>query len=131
MAWIFSKRCKPILKDGRLKVSIPTAVRYRIYKALEKFDISYEVNSDTGYNSWTSSLRELPDMLKSELGCVELRAYVDGKQGVLETTGIEGFILRGNYPPNVFDAIEQFYNDIGDKDGFQKDKPLYASCFKH
>jgi len=108
MAWLFSKRCKQALKDDKIKVTIPFSVRFRIFKSLQKHDIEC---SDGWHNS--SIVYELLEHLKSELGQNDFYAYSEDTDGKLIPCQIEGFILRGNRPPFIFDALELFYSDIG------------------
>jgi len=121
MTWLFSKRFGNIIKKEGLKVSITLPVRIRIWKLLERFDEAINETSDTGFNWWSSYLRKLPECLKSELGIKELSAYPENGKSVCPSD-LEGFLLRGNYPPYFFDAIELFYDMLsGDKQTlFQK-----------
>ncbi len=110
MAWVFSKRCQKALKEGRLKVSIPRATRIRIWKLLIKFNERWNEFTDNGWSYWTSRLEQLTEEIKSEHGLEHLLAYSEEKEGVIVSTDLEGFILRGSYPPYLLDAIELFYN---------------------
>ena len=122
MAWVFSKRCKESLRAARLKVSIPRHVRYRIWMILEKFDESWQETTDTGFNYWNSSLKELAENIKAEHGLKALLAFPEGKEGSPVPSDLKGFVLRGNYPPYLFDALELFYEHItpNSQSNFQK-----------
>lgn len=122
MAWLFSKRCKQVLKEGKLKVSIPRSVRMRILKSLEKHDEVYWITGETGFNYQTSTLEELPETLKAEIGCKDLLAFPEKEEGPPTPSGFEDFILRGSYPPHLFDALELFYEKVneGGKNLFQQ-----------
>ncbi|MDD5435991.1 MAG: abortive infection family protein [Candidatus Omnitrophica bacterium] len=122
MAWLFSKRCKSALEAKKMKVSIPLPVRYRILRTMQNYDENYYVTDNTGFNSPSSTLEDLPSVLKTELGCKDLLAFPESGQGEAVPSNIDGFILRGNYPPLLFDATELFYNNISveKKESFQK-----------
>ena len=109
MTLIFSKRCKKSLKAKKINVSIPFATRNRIWMLLKEYDKSWYEEDDTGYSNDV-----LTDRIKSEHGLDDLRAYVKNKDGELESTDLKGFLLRGNYPPYVFDALELYYIIITD-----------------
>jgi len=115
MAWVFSKRCKESLKNKKIKVSLPTSVRQRILNAFNKYDMVYHTTDHTGWNSETSSCNELLGEVKNEHGITELKAYKTGEQGVLENADLAKFVLNGNYPPLLFDAMELFFEDIDEK----------------
>jgi len=119
MAWLFSKRCQKALKDGKIKVSIPLSVRVRIYRVLLTYNEIFEETSDNVFNYETSTLKELPEKIKDELGCKELLAFPEDGE-VAEPSDLENFILRGNYPPYLLDALELFYEGIHEKDKFQR-----------
>jgi hypothetical protein len=106
VAWIFSKRCKKALADNRIRVSIPRPTRIRILAALQEFDFEYR-DSD---GSLCDALQDLSDGLRSELGIADLMAYPEDGSGAPEPSNLEGFILRGNYPPYLLDSLELYYN---------------------
>jgi len=107
MTWLFSKRCKNLLSEGKITVSIPLSVRTRIWVLLNRENEYSDEISETGFRSSTSVLQTLPDKMKSEIGR-ELMAYPE--EGVVAVpTDLEGFVLRGNYPPYLFDCMELFY----------------------
>ena len=123
MAWLFSKRCQKALKDKKIKVSIPIPVRIRIWKVLQTYNESLWEPMGDGSNSLyqTTRLDELHERIKAELGCIELLAFPEnGEQA--KPSDLEGFVLRGNYPPYLLDALELFYETIGEnkKDLFQR-----------
>ncbi len=66
-----------------------------------------EFQTDFGY--CTSVQNQLPDAIKGEIGCKDLLAYPEDRQGPAEASNLEGFVLRGNFPPYLFDALEIFY----------------------
>ena len=117
MAWLFSKRCKEALNDGTIKVSIPLPVRVRIWKALKDFDCEWRENH---YNEWFGlPLEKLPEQMSAELGITQLLAFPE-EGGDPTPSDMEGFVLRGTYPPHLLDAIELFYENIDeDKNQFQ------------
>jgi len=100
MAWVFSKRCKESLKKKKIKVSIPRPVRQRVWLAMEYF------SDDFGENFVVLSRK-----IKSEHG-IELMAFPDDDAKNAKPSDLEGFILRGNYPPYFLDALELFYEEI-------------------
>jgi len=112
MTWTFSKRCKQALSEKRIKVSIPLSTRTRLWKALQSFNEIFSRSSDTGYDYQTSTLDELPERIKAELGYRELLAYKEAEPGKAVPSNLEDFIMRGNYPPLLFDALELFYDGI-------------------
>lgn len=122
MAWIFSKRFGNVIKKEKLKVSIILPVRIRIWKLLGRFDETTYETSNTGFNWESSFLQRLPEDIKSEVGVKELLAYPEDGSGSACLSDLESFILRGNYPPYFFDAIELFHNMLvdGKKALFQK-----------
>lgn len=123
MAWIFSKRCQQALKEKKIKVSIPRSVRIRIWKMLEQFNERWQEETETGFSCWTSRLKELPERIMAEHGLKELLAFPEnGEKPTEPTSNLEGFILRGNYPPYLFDALELFYDFLGDDDKFHFQK---------
>jgi len=111
MAWLFSKRCQQALRDKKIKVSIPVSVRVRIWKTLQNYNESLWESTDAGSFYQTSTLQQLPERIESELGLRELLAYPEDGGGS-KPSDLEGFVLRGNYPPYLFDAIELFYESI-------------------
>jgi hypothetical protein len=113
MAWLFSKRYQQALRDKKLKVSIPVPVRVRIWKALQDYDEWFWESGPTGFNYETSTLQQLPERIEAELGLRELLAFPEDG-GESKPSDLEGFVLRGNYPPYLFDAIELFYESIGE-----------------
>jgi len=118
MAWLFSKRCKKALAEKKIKVSIPNQVRVRLWKLIEKYDETDK------WERWESPLFRLPDIIKSEIGCMKLLAYPKDKMNSpAEESDLEGFVLRGNYPPYVFDTLEIFYQENNDeiRNLFQQD----------
>jgi hypothetical protein len=119
MAWLFSKRCKQALNDGKIRVSIPTTVRTRLWKALREFNESWwETDEDTG-SYQTTTLREIYGLIEAELGIKELLAFPP-EGGNCKPSDIEGFILRGNYPPYLLDTLELFHDTLREKkDQFQ------------
>lgn len=110
MAWLFSKRCKQSLKEKKLKVSIPLTVRIRIWELLTQNNERYLETTETGFNYWTSTLEQLPRRIKAELGC-DLLAFPEGG-GEAKPSDLKSFVLRGNYPPYLFDTLELFFESI-------------------
>jgi len=115
MSWIFSKRFANVIKKEKLKVSITLPIRIRVLKLLQRFNETTYETSDTGFNWQSSFLEQLPENIKSELGIKELLAYPENGEGSAKPSDLEGFLLRGNYPPYFFDTIELFYNIINDE----------------
>jgi len=65
----------------------------------------------SGWQDNTDVLAELLQKLHIEHG-KEMQAFPDEDSRVSASTDLEGFILRGNYPPYFFDALELFYEEI-------------------
>lgn len=119
MAWLFSKRCKQALYDKKIRVSIPLPVRARIWKALRDYDETWLESTESGWNYETSTLQQLPEQIEAELGITELLAFPE-EGGDPTPSNMEGFVLRGNYPPYLFDAIELSYENLDkNKNQFQ------------
>jgi len=118
MAWLFSKRCQVALKKEKLRVSIPQSVRYRLLRTLQNYNEVYQETNHTGWNYETSKLEELESKLKSEIGCKELLAFPEKGGDQPEPSNLENVILRGNYPPYLFDALELFYQIISQEKSF-------------
>jgi hypothetical protein len=122
MAWVFSKRCQQGLRDGKIVVSLPVAVRKRIWKAfVDHNEYSNEFSEQIGTYS-TSIIDQLPSRMEAELGLDELLAFPK-TEGNPIPSDLQSFVLRGTYPPNLFDAIELFYQDISD------DREAFQNCF--
>jgi len=111
MAWLFSKRCQQTLRDKKIKVSIPVQVRLRIWRTLQDYNEWFWESTHSGSNYKTSTLEQLPQRIQAELGVRDLLAYPED-DGEPQPSNLEGFVLRGNYPPYLFDALELFYESI-------------------
>jgi len=112
MAWIFSKRCEKLLEKKLVEVHLPTKVRLRILKLLEQFNEYYQDSTPTGFSYDTSILNELPEILKAEHGIEKLYAYPKDGNGKAKPSNLNDFILRGNFPPYLFDILEIFFGQI-------------------
>jgi len=109
MAWLFSKRCKDALKKDKLKVSFPLSVRIRILNVFNDYNESWQETTNEGWVYNTSKLQIIENQLKAELGLKELLAFPEKGTGQAAPGNFESFVLRGNYPPLLLDAIELFY----------------------
>jgi len=109
MTWLFSKRCKEALLEKKLKVSIPLPVRIRIWSLLKRCDEEHW-ETDAGYHYQVNTLENLPGKIKAELGCDLLAFPKEG--GSPKPADLEEFVLRGSYPPYLFDTLELFYLSI-------------------
>jgi len=94
----------------------------RIWKSLE----DHNEHSD-GYDEQigayhTSTIDRLPGRLESELGLRELLAFPEAG-GTPQPSNLESFVLRGSYPPYLFDAIELFCQGLSEYSG------TFQSCF--
>ncbi|MBT9132716.1 MAG: hypothetical protein DDT33_01245 [Firmicutes bacterium] len=115
MAWLFSKRCQQALRDKKIKVSIPLPVRVRIWRALVNYDERFWESDPTGFNYETSKLHQLlPGKIEAELGLTKLLAFPEDG-GAPKPSDLEGFVLRGNYPPYLFDALELFCESLDER----------------
>ena len=122
MSWVFSKRCEHILKTGKLRVSIRKSVRIRLWSLLEKYDTTIYTQDKTGYNYNIDLLEKLETELKSELGLESLLSYPEDNNSKARSSNLSDFVLRGNYPPYLLDAIELFFDSpIDNKEEFQKE----------
>jgi len=112
MAWIFSKRCKKLIEKKSIEVHLSKKVRIRILKLLEQFNEYYQDSTPTGYRYDASTLNELPEILKAEHGIEKLYAYPEEGNGKAKPSNLNDFILRGNFPPYLFDILELFFSQI-------------------
>lgn len=114
MAWTFSKRCAGALRDGKIKVTIPTSVRVRILELIRR--LSDPFWRETPEGDWYNTLLvRLTQKIKAETGLKELLAFPKNGEGPAKPGDLEAFILRGNYPPFLFDALELFYDSLGNE----------------
>ncbi len=123
MAWVFSKRCRKALREGKIKVSIPRSVRIRILKLFERFNEEWVESTDRGVRYWTSRIDQILEEIKAEHGLDCLFAYPEKETGPAEPSDFEGFILRGNYPPYLLDTIELYHDSLPQDEqiAFQKE----------
>ncbi|TRZ95990.1 MAG: hypothetical protein D4R82_01270 [Dehalococcoidia bacterium] len=122
MAWLFSKRCQQALRDDKIKVSIPLHVRVRIWKALEDHSEWSQAWDERRGPYDSSTIIKLPEWMEAELGLRELLAFPESG-GAPAPSNLEGFILRGPYPPYLFDAIELFYQNLS-----ENREPFQSCC---
>ena len=116
MTWTFSKRCEKLLQKKSIEVHLSKNVRIRILKLLEQFDEDYQDSSPTGFSYDTSILNELPEILKAEHGIEKLYAYPEEGNGKAKPGNLNDFILRGNFPPYLFDILEIFFSQISNNE---------------
>jgi len=116
MTWIFSKRCEKLLQKKSIEVHVSKKVRIRILKLLEQFDECYQDSKPTGFSYDTSILNELPEMLKAEHGIEKLYAYPEEGNGKAKPSNLNDLILRGNFPPYLFDILEIFFSQISNNE---------------
>jgi hypothetical protein len=116
MSWTFSKRCRNVLQSQKLTVSIPRSVRRRIWMLMNDFNEQFRTADIGGFLSWTSRLNELKAHLFRELGIDALYAYPEEGDAPPEPSDMESFVLRGNVPPYVFDALELYYAQLRDEE---------------
>ncbi len=113
MTRIFSKRYRKVLEEKKLKVSIPRVVRMRLWNLLDEFKdkaLPLGEKTETGFFHWKDIFDELVKDIKYEHGLEELLAYSEEKKGSIEPTDLRGSILRGIYPPFVWDTVELFFS---------------------
>jgi len=115
MAWLFSKRCKSALSSGKILVSIPKSVRIRLLHMLNQLDERFWISDPSGYNTESTIVCELLSDLKGELGLQDLYAYPESGSDSPTPADFESFVLRGNYPPYLLDALELFYSMLEEK----------------
>jgi len=115
MSNLFSKRCKKLLDKKELIVSIPIPVRRRILKTLYYYNEPYNGINETGYHYDSSTINDIPGVFEREHG-VDMKAYRANGSGEIIKGKFEDFILRGTYPPYLFDVIEIFYENINDEE---------------
>ena len=116
MTWIFSKRCEKLIEKKSIEVHLPKKVRIRILKLLEQFDECYQDSTPTGFGYDTSILNELPKILKAEHGIEKLYAYPEEGNGKAKPSNLNNLILRGNFPPYLFDILEIFFSQISNNE---------------
>lgn len=124
MSWIFSKRYKNVLNDENIKVSIPMVVRQRILYLFGEYNCLIDNRDKFGNFFQTDLFSETVDKLKTELGVKTFLIFSDDSKGNKhkETDKLEDIILKGIFPPNVFDSTELYYHLVNDsQNNFQKD----------
>lgn len=114
MTNLFSKRCKKLLDKKELIVSIPISVRRRILRTLYDYNKSYSDTTETGYHYNSSTIEDIPSLFERELG-TDMKSYHANGSGEIIVGDFDNFILRGNYPPYLFDVIELFHNNLSDE----------------
>jgi len=114
MTNLFSKRCKKLLDKKELIVSIPISVRRRILRTLYDYNESYSDTTETGYHYNSSTIEDIPSLFERELG-TDMKSYHANGSGEIIVGDFDNFILRGNYPPYLFDVIELFHNNLSDE----------------
>ena len=114
MTNIFSKRCKKLLDKKDLTVSIPFNTRRRILKTLYDCNEHYSETKATGWHYNSSTIEDMPHFFESELG-IDMKSYHPNETGEIIKDDFDNFILRGTYPPYLFDVIELFYKNISDE----------------
>jgi len=124
MSWIFSKRYKAILNKEDIKVSLPVVVRQRIFYSFRNYNCPFYEENKFGLGDYSDLISELIYRLKYELGKKSFLVFSGDNEDCkyLETEVLEDIVLRGIYPPNVFDLIELYYQLLDDdKNNFQND----------
>lgn len=124
MAWTFSKRCKQALDSGKIKVTIPRPVRNRIWKALQDFNQTYLETPTNAASYYREILDDLTEQLKAELGIEELIAYPETPESPAGPSDLKGFVLRGNIPRLLMDALEIFFSLLSDADAYNFQKTV-------
>lgn len=114
MTNIFSKRCKKLLDKKDLTVSIPFSIRRRILNTLHNCNEQYSETSATGWHYNSSTIEDMPQFFESEHG-IDMKSYHPNETGEIIKDDFDNFILRGTYPPYLFDVIELFYKNIIDE----------------
>jgi hypothetical protein len=114
MTNLFSKRCKKLLDKKELIVSIPIPVRRRILKSLYDNNEHYSNTTTTGWHYTSSIIEDIPHLFESEHG-IDMKSYNSDGTGEIIKDDFDNFILRGIYPPYLFDVIELFYKNINDE----------------
>lgn len=119
---VFSKRHSRALRDKRLQVSVSRRVRGRIRKTMEKYDDRYmEADPYSNWQDWTSHLEQTERELCRIEGVDKLIA-LDYSTQKRAPTDVRGYV-EGAYPPQVFDAIEVFLDELppDSKTAFRRD----------
>ena len=112
MANLFSKRCKKLLDKKELIVSIQISVRRRILRILYDYDEDTSGINSSGYRYVSSTTVDISWLFEREHG-VDMKAYnVDGE---IVKAKFTDFVLRGTYPPYLFDILEIFYQNISEE----------------
>jgi len=114
MAWLFSKRCRRLLSEEKIKVSIPKPVRIRIWNAIREYDEVVLRTTNTGYDYEALITDQLPGKIIAELGCEELKAWPENNEGPAGPSNLKGFVLRTYIPAQLFDALEIYYKELSD-----------------
>jgi len=114
MTNLFSKRCKKLLDKKELIVSIPIPARRRILKSLYNNNEHYSDTTTTGLNYNSSTTEDIPHFFECEHG-IDMKSYNPDETGEIIKDDFDNFILRGIYPPYLFDVIELFYKNINEE----------------
>jgi hypothetical protein len=114
----FSLRHRQAIFDRRLTVSLPVALRSKIWRLLQQYDHDVWIQSDPLDNNWrerSSAVVQVEIDLKNAYGDDELLAFASSDADARTPVDFKGFLL-GAYPAQVLDAIEIFQSYLTDQD---------------
>ncbi|MEO0281672.1 MAG: hypothetical protein ABIN05_04925 [candidate division WOR-3 bacterium] len=99
---VFSKRCKNLIGLRNLELEFNETIRNRIYKLMEKFNLSLERVTESNYNYVIYCFDELVENIKYTYGIIENN--IDIKN-----------IIHDSSTYYLFDIVELFYNVLKEK----------------
>lgn len=109
----FTLRHNKALVEKRIKVSLSTSLRERVWQTISVYNESWQETDDRNWTSSTNHLEKTESKLKRLLGKSELSAKTpDGLK-----TGMEAYFKEG-YPSNVLEVVEQFYEELQDENRY-------------
>lgn len=115
---VFFNRYSKAIFEKKLVVIIPIRLRKRLWMLLNAHNSNFQIQSDTGYESWTDAFAETKSILRTAYGEEKLEARLqNSSRGPVNT--LQEF-FDGCYPSQVLDVVEAFLHFQADKDSFTR-----------
>ncbi len=107
---LFSIRYRRALRDKSLRVAgFSSRLRKRLWLRMRDFDQGWDVESESGYRSWTSFLMETEKSLLRAYGLDALELVVSASpRQTRRAKDLEQFFME-TYPSEVLDTVEAFF----------------------
>lgn len=107
---LFSIRYRRALRERSLRVAgFSQRLRKRLWLQMSDFDRSLDEVSESGYSSWTSTLRETQKALLRAYGLDALEIVVSASpRQTRRAKDLEQFFME-TYPSEVLDTVEAFF----------------------